>query len=423
MDPKERAIEFGQRLRRVRQKSSESLRDIEQRSGLNSGYLSQLENGKIVHPSPSVLQKVAKGYELRFEDLLKWAGYVEDSAQQLSTNQAVALSSVSGLGDPSDEELQTLRAIVELLQKKRSAPFSMPPADLPLDPEALRLVRGYTTALLREADAIGRRPTPLEDVQAAARLVLTEELTLDPNDKARLRERFGRWVNLAWRRLQGSFDFRAEAIWVKPDLHPSKRRFVISHEIGHAIIPAHRESFAYVDDASRLPPFARDLFEREANQAAVEILLQGGQAVEEFDSSVPSLRSTCNLADEFGASIVATTRYVVENSRRSVALALCHVGYGGQLGPSHLYVSKRFESALGWCAGAAPWEQLRPSLQSAATELEETWTTTDRRGNPHLIRVHKLHTGYTAMVLLAPQSRVRAATRQLLAVGTGREPI
>jgi transcriptional regulator with XRE-family HTH domain len=415
MDPKKRAIEFGERLRRIRtEKNRDSLRDVEELSGLNSGYLSQLENGKIVHPSPSVLQKVAKGYGLRFEDLLKWAGYVEDQEPQVSTNQAMAMSSVSGLGEPSDEELKTLQAIIELLEEKRSAGFALPPGDAPLDPEALRVVRGYATSLLREADALGRRPTPLEDIQAAARLVLTHELTLDPTDKARLRERFGRWVNLAWRRLQGTFDFRTQAIWVKPDLHPSKRRFVISHEIGHAIIPAHRESFAYVDDSTRMPPFARELFEREANQAAVEILLQGGQATEEFDSSPPSLTSVCRVAENFGASIIATGRYVTENSRRPVALVVCHVGNTGRLGPPHVYASSRFESSFGWCAGSAPWEELRAALQTAGGGVEETWPITDLRKEARLLTVHKAHTGYAALVLAAPESRVRAAKRLLV---------
>lgn len=415
MDAKQRALEFGKRLRAVRAANGDSLRDIEQRSGLNNGYLSQLENGKIIHPSPSVLQKVAKGYGLRFSDLLQWTGYIEEGKPQVTTNQAVALSSVAGLGDPSDEELQALQAIVEVLQKNRKAGFALPSADQPLDPEALRLVRGYAMALLREADALGKRPTPLEDVQAAARLVLTNELTLDPSDKAHLVSRFGGWVNRAWRRLQGSFDFRTKAIWVKPELHPSKRRFVISHEIGHAIIPAHRESFAYVDDSSRLPPFARDLFEREANQAAVEILLQGGQATDEFDSSPPSLPGIVAIASEFGASIVATARYVVESSRRPLALVVCHNSEAGRFGPPHVYASSRFEQSFGWRTGAAPWEQLRPALHSAAAAADERWVIANLRGEDRVVAVEKMHTTYAALVLVIPESRLRKVRRHLLA--------
>lgn len=413
MDEKERAIEFGRRLRSVREKSGDSLRKIEARSGLNSGYLSQLENGKITHPSPSVLQKVATGYELRFSDLLKWTGYVEEAEQPVGPNQAVAFSSVAGLGEPSDEELGALRAIVDVLQKNRKAGFALLPGDEPLDPETSRLVRGYATSLLREADALGARPTPLEDVQTAARLVLTGELSLDVKDKERLLERFGHWVNKAWRRLQGSFDFRTREIWVKPDLHPSKRRFVISHEIGHAIIPAHRQSFAYIDDKDRMPPFARELFEREANQAAIEILMQGGQASEEFDSSTPSMSEICRIAGAFGASIIATARYVVENSHRPVALVVCHSGNGGRLGPAHVYTSKRFERVFGWRAGGAPWEQLRPALGTAASETQERWISPDLNSQGRILQVETMHTGYAALVLVSGESRLRSIGRLL----------
>ncbi len=412
MDPKKRAVEFGKRLRAVRQKTGDSLRAIEERSGLNNGYLSQLENGKIVHPSPAVLQKVAKGYRLRFQDLLNWAGYIEDAQSEVTANQAVALSSVSGLGEPSDEELRALQAIIEVLRKNREVGFSSLPSDEPLDPEALRLVRGYAVSLLREADALGTRPTPLEDVQAAARLVLTHELTLDPDDKARLLERFGHWVNRAWRRLQGTFDFRTKEIWVKPDLHPSKHRFVISHEIGHAIIPAHRESFAYVDDSTRLPPFAQELFEREANQAAIEILLQGGEATEEFDSSTPTLASICKIAEEFGASIVATARYVAENSRRPIALVVSHVGRDSRLGPPHLYSSNRFEASFRWRADTPPWDKIRPALQTAVAGGSGTWIAPNLRGEGRILHVTSMHTGYAALVLVAGESRLRSTARR-----------
>lgn len=413
MDAKERAAELGNRLRDVRKKNGDSLRDVEERSGLKNGYLSQLENGKIISPSPSVLQKAADGYGLRFADLLKWAGYVDESEPSPGTNQAVAFNSVAGLGEPSDEELQALKAIVDVLQKNRNAGFSVPSADRPLDPEELRLIRGYATALLREADAIGARPTPLEDIQAAARLVMTEEITLDPRDRARLTERFGHWVNRAWRRLQGAFDFRTQEIWVKPELHPRKKRFVVAHEIGHAILPAHRESFAYIDDASRLPPVARELFEREANQVAIEILMQGGQAAEEFDDSAPGLALITRIADDFGASIVATARYVVENSRRPLGLAIAHTGAAGRFGPPHVYASRRFEESFGWCGGSVPWGLLNPAIATAAREEKESWLLPDRSSQGHVLQVEKMHTGWAALVLVRAESRVQKMGRLL----------
>lgn len=396
----------------MREKRGESLRTVAGRAGLNSGYVSQLENGKITHPSPSVLQKIAKGYELRFEDLLQWAGYVTDPRDALTPNQAVALSTVSGLGEPSDEELQTLKAIVELLQSKRSPTFTAP-SDIALDVEAIAEIRRYAVALVRQADGLGRRPTPLQDIQDAARLAMSGELTLDARDRAHLFERFGHWVNVAWKRLQGTFDFRTSEIWVSPDLHEMKRRFVISHEIGHAILPAHKQTFAYVDDFTRLPPFARDLFEREANQAAVEILFQGGQATEEFDSSPPSLAEICGIAANFGTSIVSAARYSVETSRRAVAVAIAHRGTHGGLGPTHIYTSGRFDSTFGWGLGRAPMNEIRAALQTGHDRGSEEWIVEDLRRDPRVLNAEKMSTGYSSIVLVVPESRVHALARRL----------
>jgi hypothetical protein len=154
----------------------------------------------------------------------------------------------------------------------------------------------------------------------------------------------------------------------------------------------------------------------------VEILLQGGAAGEEFDSSTPSLRSICQIAHGFGASIVATSRYAVENSRRPVALVLCHVSRDNRPGPAHIYTSGRFEAEFGWRSGRAPWQRLRPALQCAAAEAEEAWPIADRRGEAQVLGVEKMHTGYAALVLVAPESR-RRTVKRLLVPGTVPEPV
>lgn len=109
---------LGQRLRELRSAAGMSLRDVERRSGLQSGYLSQLERGKIAHPGPTVLRSVADGYGVRYEDVLSWTGYAPQ-ADSPSPRQAAAMSAVAALGEPTEEELETLTAIVNLLQTKR----------------------------------------------------------------------------------------------------------------------------------------------------------------------------------------------------------------------------------------------------------------------------------------------------------------
>jgi len=403
-------LELGRRLREAREARGLSLREIQRRTGLNNGYLSQLETGKIAHPSPSILQKVASGYGLRFEDVMHWAGYLAAPRDPVSPSQAVALSTVSSLGDPSEEELDTLKAIVQLLQARRQPGYS-PPSDIELDQETRAEIRRYASALLREAGAIGARPTPLEDIREAARLMLSGELTLDASDQRRLVERFGHWVHQAFRRLQGTFDYRTSAIWIAPDLHEMKRRFVISHEIGHAIMPAHKQTFAYVDDFTCLPPLARDLLEREANQAAVEILFQCGEATSEFDSSPRTLNNIVATSVAFGASIVSTARFVAETSRRPLAVAIAHKNSSG-LGPTHIYQSPSFFTTFGWTAATAPAE-LRAALRSCFDEKVETWMVKNRRGEIKTATVEKKFTGYAAVALVAPEHHRKPVLRSV----------
>jgi HTH-type transcriptional regulator, competence development regulator len=114
------ADSLGHRLREVRETAGHSLREMERRSGLNSGYLSQLEQAKISHPSPSILRKVADAYGVRMDDVLAWAGYVTEDQPDVLPRQAMALSAVASLGEPSDSELETLTAIVKVLQQNRA---------------------------------------------------------------------------------------------------------------------------------------------------------------------------------------------------------------------------------------------------------------------------------------------------------------
>jgi IrrE N-terminal-like domain len=191
-----------------------------------------------------------------------------------------------------------------------------------------------------------------------------------------------------------------------------RRRFVVGHEIGHAILPAHKQTFAYIDDFTCLPPVARNLFEREANQAAVEILFQGGQATEEFDSSPPSLDQVCYLSTAFGASIVATARYVVETSRRPVAVAVAHKRTNGGLARTHLYVSSTFAALYDETSDAFR-SQVREALRTSFGGQSETCMITNRRGDAGAALVEKMFTGYTAIALVVPDTKSGVIARGL----------
>ena len=68
---------LGEFLRTIRLSMPMTLREAEDASGVSNAYLSQLEHGKILKPSPHFLHKLAVAYGVSHEALMEKAGYVD----------------------------------------------------------------------------------------------------------------------------------------------------------------------------------------------------------------------------------------------------------------------------------------------------------------------------------------------------------
>ena len=334
---------LGTRLRELRQEKDLGLREVAAKAEVNHGYLSQLERGEVAQPAPAILQKLSKGYGVPFPVLMDWAGYIEAG---LSPNHERALSY---LGDEvSDRELELVRAFLKAIRSGR-ATFPLASLDGELSPDEIERIRNYVTGLLKRADAVGHIPTPIDEAMRVAKLVSAGEVTLEPDEKRKLRHRFGDLVDYVWNRLQGVIHFRAREIWVNPEMYPLRKRFVYGHEIGHYVLPEHRELFAYLDDEKRLRADVRDLYERQANQAAIELLAQGDSLREEADDSPLTMNIVDDLANRYAISLQATARRIVEETKQDCALAVSfHARGSGALMPHHLYCSRSFEQRFRW---------------------------------------------------------------------------
>jgi len=66
---------IGPYLKAVRKKLTLTLREVQKATSISNAYLSQLENGKIKQPSPSVLHRLATCYKESYNHLLRLAGY------------------------------------------------------------------------------------------------------------------------------------------------------------------------------------------------------------------------------------------------------------------------------------------------------------------------------------------------------------
>jgi Zn-dependent peptidase ImmA (M78 family) len=250
-------------------------------------------------------------------------------------------------------------------------------------------------------------PTPIDQVMDVARLVSAREIRLDPGERRKLRTRFGDLVDVVWSRLQGVIHFGSREIWVNPEMYPLRQRFVLGHEIGHNVLPEHRELFAYLDDKERLRPDVHDLYERQANQAAIKLLAQGDHLREEADDSMLTMNLIDDLATRYQISMQATARRIVEETKQPCALAVSFRGKAtGKLMPHHLYRSSSFAARFKWKETGVADAVIAQSIRAAANvALLEPLVVTDAVGKASTLELDPLRTPRAVLVLFRVISR------------------
>ena len=72
-------MKLGDHLRSIRKERKLTLKDLSQRAGLSVPYLSDIERG-VVNPSVETVQKIAKAYNMKFQNLFNDVEEVGESA-------------------------------------------------------------------------------------------------------------------------------------------------------------------------------------------------------------------------------------------------------------------------------------------------------------------------------------------------------
>lgn len=392
---------LGSWLRQKRNEKQFGLREAAARAGITHGYLSQLESDKVKEPAPQVLQKLADAYDEPFMLLMQVAGYIEDDPARLSPNQKRALKIV---GEPTDSELKAIRAVLDAIRSTGPGFPVFAQLDGRLKDHDRAEIRGHAVALLRKADALGQIPTRLDQAMEVSGLVLAGEIVLEPEIKKKLRQRFGDLVDRALELILGSVRFDNHSVYLKSDLHWSKRRFVQAHEISHQMFPWHREVYGYLDDEKRLRSDIYDRYERQANQGAIELLAQGDALSREADDSLLTFGLINELAGRFALSLQATARRVAEESNHEIALVVSYRGrVTGKLMPPHLYCSKIFEERFRWQATGRAHSTVSPLMNIARLGQEpEHIFEPDVHGRLITIEVEQLQTPQAVFLLFRP---------------------
>ncbi|MEQ6438306.1 ImmA/IrrE family metallo-endopeptidase [Comamonas sp. w2-DMI] len=157
-----------------------------------------------------------------------------------------------------------------------------------------------------------------------------------------------------------------------------RQRFTIGHELGHFLLPWHRQN-SFHCSADDISARANKDWEREANQFSAELLMPTVLLKQRIHSSAEfGLSDVIRVKDEFETSFESTVRRVVELSERAYAVVFSK----DNLVRYSIY-SKCFNSRLCVRKGSElpskSLSRLDASSLDSWHELDSSWWLTDAK--------------------------------------------
>jgi hypothetical protein len=236
--------------------------------------------------------------------------------------------------------------------------------DCSLDDSRRDRVRKEALKMLTKVGALGIFPTPVEDVLAVAKLEIVPEDLADLPFMDRMRKKAMGSLKRALSKVLGMIDVKAGLVFIDHTVQAVKQTFLKLHEAGHSFLPWQRDVYSVIEDCEgTLEPKTADLFDREANLFATEVLFQLDGFIQETADSPFGIRVPLNVGRKYGASAYAAIRqYVAKNHRACAVVVLNPVEpnaeFGFQVSTRRVVVSSAWTEMV----GATAWpEVLLPS--------------------------------------------------------------
>ncbi|MGJ8619760.1 MAG: hypothetical protein ACSHWN_05460 [Methylophilaceae bacterium] len=195
--------------------------------------------------------------------------------------------------------------------------------DCSLTTEQFQKIRSEANRALTEAEAFGQFPTPIHDIMSVADVHEVEEDVLNESFVAKLRKEVSGTLRKALEKVIGLFDARSRLVFIDRSLHKVKQTFIRLHETAHGFLIWQKDMYAIVEDSKHnLDPDVADLFDREANVFASEVLFQCDGFCNEANDSDFSIFVPVGMSKKYGASIYASIRQYVSKNPKSCTVVI-----------------------------------------------------------------------------------------------------
>jgi Zn-dependent peptidase ImmA (M78 family) len=157
----------------------------------------------------------------------------------------------------------------------------------------------------------------LEETETAGRVPTDESRLLDYLQLRQLSFDFAQDVDILARapsvphKLRAALSLNHQTIVTHSGLDSKRCRFSILHEIGHFVLPEHRDRL-FLDTDATLSWWTKMRLEKEANEVAADLIFQGNRFTEEASDHPLSCKTVLELAPNYGASYESAMRRYVE---------------------------------------------------------------------------------------------------------------
>jgi hypothetical protein len=198
------------------------------------------------------------------------------------------------------------------------------PNDCSLSASELATVEKHAALLLKEASALHVFPTPVDRLMAAAKLTVVDDNFLDEGVIAQfMRSAKAKITTIksALSKILAMIHPGEKIVLLDKGTPPVKVPFIKLHEAGHGILPHQRKAYSLIQDCEgNLDPDITELFEREANVFASEVLFQGKLFADEAHQSAFGMKVPIQLAKKYGTSNYSAFRRYVSTSPHACCL-------------------------------------------------------------------------------------------------------
>jgi Zn-dependent peptidase ImmA (M78 family) len=268
------------------------------------------------------------------------------------------------------------------------------PDDSSLGADQYARVRAEARRALKQAGAFGRFPTPVDDIMDAAKVEEVFENVLDESFLAKMRKKAGKALKSALSKVLGLFDANQRLVIVDRTLYAVKQTFIRLHETGHGFMRWQRDLYAVVEDCEQtLDPEVADLFDREANVFASEVLFQIDSFSEEAEGHTFGILTPVRIGKKYGASIYASVRQYVSKNHRACAVLVLDPpvivdGDGFRASLRRFVPSPRFTELFGrpeWQPYFTPDDSIGAMVPLGSRKMtgKRTLALVDRNGGRH----------------------------------------